>query len=266
MRLNRVQLESLAIHILVLMILIGPSLFRHNAPVLWIDNFDMMPGEGGGGGGGGGGAKQKDLGQVVPNPVKIPLPAKAAPIQKEIKAEEAWKVKDTKPQPKKEEPKKTVMENPDVERGEKEQKATSNIIRRGKSDSEKTGEGGFDFGEGSGSGGGQGSGNGTGIGIGFGPGSGGGFGFGSYLKLLRQRIWQEWTQSAVFGSNLSCVVGLNVDSGGAVSQIKLEKSSGNSFYDQVALRAVRNSNPLPPLPSNFPTKDQRFRIQFKLQE
>jgi TolA protein len=257
---NRSLIQSAGLHAVVLGLLVGPSLFR-SPPVMWIDSFDMTPGSGGGGGGGKGGSKEKELGQVVPKPEKVAVPAKPAPLQKEIKAEESWKVKNAK-ETKKQEPEKVQTEAAPVERGEKTQKAQSNIIHRGKSEGETAGDGGFDFGEGGGSGGGAGA----GIGIGTGSGSGGGFGFGSYLGLLRQRIWQEWTQSAVYGSQRSCVVALTVSKSGMVSNISLEKTSGNSFYDNVALRAVRNSSPLPPLPANFPSSEQRFRIQFKLQE
>src|SRR5258705_303232 len=82
-------------------------------------------------------------------------------------------------------------------------------------------------------------------------GNGGFGGFGSYLKILRQRIWSEWTQSAVYGTGQVCIVGLTISRAGEVSDIQVEKPSGNSFYDNVAMRAVRNSSPLPPLPSSF---------------
>jgi protein TonB len=146
---------------------------------------------------------------------------------------------------------------------EKEQKAQDNVIRRGRSAEETAGEGGFDFGSGTGPGTG---GDGKGVGIGFGPGEGGGFGgYGSYLSVMRQRIWSEWSQSRVFGTKWVAVVGLTVARDGDISDIKLEKSSGDNYYDQVAVRAVRNSSPLPPLPPT--AKDgQRFRIQFKLMD
>ena len=211
---------------------------------------------------GGGGPKKEQMGQVVPAPVKVPVPAKPAPVQKAVESEESWAVKNAKISKPSQDQK-----QPDVpvERGEKSQKEQVNIIRRGVEKNAVAGDGGFDFGTGQG-GAGEGDGKGPGIGIGFGPGEGGFGGFGGYLRILRQRIWSEWTQSAVYGSNEVCIVGLTVSRSGDVSDIRIEKPSNNPFYDNVALRAVRNSSPLPPLPSSFPNSVQRFRIKFRLLE
>jgi TonB family protein len=257
---RRYYLSSAALHLSLLAFFFLFSWFHRSPNFIMIDGFDF---DGTGGGGDGrssaGGPKASQMGQVVPQPVKVPIPAKPAPVQKATKAEEEWAIKKQK-EVKPEKVQKAV-ETP-VEQGEKTQKEQTNIIRRGVSPNTQAGEGGYDFGPG-----GAGTGKGIGIGMGFGPGEGGGFGgFGSYLKILRQRIWSEWTQSAVYGSNQICVVGLTVDRSGDVSDIKIEKASGNSFYDNVAMRAVRNAAPLPPLPSSFPKDQQRFRIQFRLLE
>lgn len=244
-------------------IFLSPWIWRYKGPVMIIDGFDYMPG-GGGGGDGGGGMKKEQMGQVVPAPQQIPVPAKPAPVQQATKAEDAWKVDKApkKPEPVKETPKPAVP----VQIGEKETKEQSNVVSRGVKDTTKVGEGGFDFG-GEGKGG-----KGPGVGIGFGPGVGGGsgggtgFGFGSYLSIMRRRIWQEWTQSPIYDVDKICVIGLTVSRSGDVRDIKIEKSSGNSFYDTVAQRAVRNSSPLPPLPNTFPDPEQRFRIAFRLTE
>lgn len=224
-----------------------------------LEGFEYMGG--GSGTGGKAGPKAQEMGQVVPQPVNVPVPEKPGPVQKAQEAEEAWKVKD-KTAPKVE---KTPVKAPPpvpVERGEKAQQEKTNIIRRGVAPGTKAGEGGFDFGQP-----GDGQGSGKGVGIGFGDGKGPGFGgFGSYFRIVRQRVWAEWTQSAVYGSSEMCIVGLTIMSNGDVRDIKVEKGSGNAFYDSVALRAVRNASPLPPLPSSFPNDEQRVRIQFRLLE
>jgi TonB family protein len=257
--------NSVVVHLIFLSAMaLSPWIWHYRGPVMIIDGFDWEGGGGGGGDGGGGGIKKEHMGQVVPAPQKIPVPAKPAPVQKATKTD-AWKVDKVpkKSEPTKETPKPVVP----TQVGDTDKKEQSNVVSRGTQDNEKAGEG-FDFG-GDGKGG-----KGVGIGIGYGPGEGGGsgggtgFGFSSYVGILRRRIWQEWTQSNTLGmgSNISCVVGLTVNRGGDVSNIKLEKGSGNSFYDNVAMRAVRNSSPLPPLPSGFPNAEQRFRIAFRLTE
>jgi TonB family protein len=259
---NRYYLSSAAIHFsLVGLLLWAPWIKRSNA--LFIDGFDYY-GDGGGGGGGGGkvGPKAETMGQVVPQPVKIPVPAKPAPVQQAERAEEVWNTKNkvkVQPTPAKETPREIS-----VHVGEKTQKETSNVVSLGKKEGETAGTG-FDYG-------GEGPGSGPGVGIGIGPGegggSGGGFGggYGSYLGIMRRRIWSEWTQSAVYGTDRMCVVGLTVARNGNISQIKLEKGSGNADYDNVALRAVRNASPLPPLPVGFSGSEQRFKIAFRLLE
>ncbi len=255
---RRYYLSSAAAHLLLLAVILFSPFFRRPAgPGIMIDGFEYVGG--GAGGPGTAGPKKEEMGQVVPQPVKVPVePKKAGPVQKETKAQDAWKVTKEPPKPK-------VVEKPapPIERAEKSQEEKTNIIRRGVSADTKAGPGGFDFGPKAGQGGDQGKG--VGIGVGEGPGNGFG-GFGSYLRLVRQRIWSEWSQSAVIGSNEECIIGFTIHRDGSLSDITVEKGSGNGFYDSVALRAVRNSTPVPPLPSDFSKPEQRIRVLFHLTE
>lgn len=257
---RRYLLSSAALHFSAVFLLLAFSWLHRKNDFMFIDGFEYL-GSGGGGDGkpGATGPKPSQIGQVVPQPVKVPIPSKPAPVQKAVVAEQTWAIKDAKTVKPVQDEKK--IEVP-VERGDKTQEEKTNIIRRGVDSATTPGDGSYDFGSAD-----TGTGKGVGIGLGFGPGEGGGFGgFGSYLRILRQRIWSEWTQSAVYGTNQACVVGLTVSRSGDVSDVRLEKPSGNSFYDNVAMRAVRNASPLPPLPSSFPKDSQRFRIQFRLLE
>lgn len=257
---NRYFLSSAGIHLALLWLLIFSPWSRKAATdAIMLDGFEYIAG-GGKGNGPAAGPKQEQMGQVVPQPVKVVVPNKPAPVQKAQVAEEAWKVKNAKEPPKVE--KTPAVPPPVVERGEKAQEEKTNIIRRGVAPNTKAGEGGFDFGAP-----GETSGSGKGVGIGVGDGEGPGFGgFGSYFRIVRQRIWSEWTQSAVYGSNEACIVGFTITRSGDVSDVRVEKPSGNGFYDSVALRAVRNASPLPPLPTTFPADEKRVRIQFRLLE
>ena len=75
------------------------------------------------------------------------------------------------------------------------------------------------------------------------------FPFPHYLALLQFRIEKEWqppfNRSAHFQATVHFVIARN----GAVSAVELETSSGDFSFDQAALRAVYNANPLPALPA-----------------
>ena len=266
---QRYVVQSSFIHaaVIAVVFLVPWSRFWRSGPPIVFNEFSLVDGTGGGGKGGegkaGGGLKQEVRGQVVPQPLThVVVPQKAAPERQATKGEETWKVNQVK---KPVEVKKETPAPDNAVHGEKTQTQQTNVIRLGTSANARAGAENFQFGDGEG--GGKGGGQGNGIGIGIGDGSGPGFGgFSSYLRLMRQRLWDEWNQSAVYGSNQDCVVGLTVSRDGSISDIKLEKSSGTPEYDQLALRAVRNANPLPPLPTEFPRGEQRFRIKFRLLE
>lgn len=270
---RRYLLHSALLHFALLGLFIMISLLAPPAPI-WFDGvgFDIYgPGSGFGPGGGEGAKgdgkiastalKQEKRGQPVPQPENIKIPDKPSPVQKETRTEEKWKIKDQKSTSKKASEAPSDREQ-DVRRGKKEQKAQTNIIRRGVREGSVAGEGEFDF-----NGTGTGAGTGKGIGIGFGPGGGGGgAGMGGYLAAMRRKIWNEWIQYATFGSDKSCVVGLVVMKNGYVHSVKLVKSSGDSLFDMHAQKAIRNAQPLPPLPPAFPRAEQEFRLKFRLLE
>jgi TonB family protein len=49
---------------------------------------------------------------------------------------------------------------------------------------------------------------------------------------------------------------------GQISKLAIEKSSGNPYYDQQALRAISEANPLPALPAEYPEAMLRIHIGF----
>lgn len=80
------------------------------------------------------------------------------------------------------------------------------------------------------------------------------FEFTYYLIAVRNKIGQNWSAPAgivTSGKPVRTVIYFRVGRDGALSDPKLEESSGFAFFDQSALRAVLISNPLPPLPLGF---------------
>jgi TonB family protein len=100
---------------------------------------------------------------------------------------------------------------------------------------------------------------------GGGGGGGGGFGdFGYYGLAIQNRIAANWSPAFVSGEAI-CIVYFRIIRSGNVVGARVEQSSGIPFYDQSALRAVLESNPMPPLPAQFPddTVGIHFRFRYK---
>ena len=70
---------------------------------------------------------------------------------------------------------------------------------------------------------------------------------GWYAELIRQRLTQNW-RAAGLGTGLPVIVNFNILRDGSIREVKVFQSSGNPSIDNTALRAVYDSNPLPPLP------------------
>ena len=64
----------------------------------------------------------------------------------------------------------------------------------------------------------------------------------------------------------SGVVSLAMSKFGKIEQAWIEKKSGNDYYDQSTLRAIRKANPLPPLPDGFNDSTMEVGINFRYPE
>ncbi len=91
------------------------------------------------------------------------------------------------------------------------------------------------------------------------------FEFTYYLMLIRNKIALNWSPPAGLGAGraVRAVVYFHVSRNGDVSGIRLETPSGVSFFDQVSVRAVTLSDPLPPLPLGFPGSDLGIHFGFE---
>jgi TonB family protein len=98
----------------------------------------------------------------------------------------------------------------------------------------------------------------TQAGMGFTGESGGAGGFGGkypfYVEAVRNRVSSNWLQSTIDPSIRfapRAVVTFQVLRDGRIVNIQLLKSSGNSSVDFSAIRAIQNSTPVTPLPSEY---------------
>ncbi|MEE9271133.1 MAG: TonB family protein [Candidatus Krumholzibacteria bacterium] len=79
------------------------------------------------------------------------------------------------------------------------------------------------------------------------------FPFAYYLTSVKRKIAALWTVPGTATSEEKfCRVYFQVGRGGGITALSIETSSGNFLFDQAALRAVTQANPLPPLPNGFP--------------
>ena len=79
---------------------------------------------------------------------------------------------------------------------------------------------------------------------------GGGSALGYYLGLVDYKISTNWTPVATGGARDSVVVvRFRVLRSGTVQKLELETGSGDAGLDNAALRAIRQSLPLPPFPN-----------------
>ena len=86
------------------------------------------------------------------------------------------------------------------------------------------------------------------------------FPFAWYLARIQAKVTERWAGKALPGQQPVAVFEINRE--GQVSRLAIEKSSGNSYYDQAALRAITEANPFPPLPAEFPGQTLRVHLGF----
>jgi TonB family protein len=130
----------------------------------------------------------------------------------------------------------------------------------------------------SGVGGGTGTGSGPGIGSGVGGYPIGGVPWGSpqgssawnsklddYYNMIWEKIKKEWTlpEDLPKGkTDLETVIIVIIERNGKIQKSWFEKKSGNALYDQMAMRAIKKAEPLPPIPKEFSEDTFEIGIRF----
>jgi len=90
----------------------------------------------------------------------------------------------------------------------------------------------------------------------------------AYFALIKNKANENWKNPlgaeilSETETNKKTIVSFNILRAGAIVHQKIEKSSGNHALDNLALRAVKNSNPLPPLPQEYREPYLRVFIDF----
>jgi len=102
------------------------------------------------------------------------------------------------------------------------------------------------------------------------PGGGGTLGEKNiFFSVVRNKIMQEW----VIPENLiedvyslEAIVNFTIYRDGHISNVYLEKSSGNKYFDESVIRAVKKSAPFPPFPASIRKNSIEIGIRFRPEE
>ncbi len=82
-----------------------------------------------------------------------------------------------------------------------------------------------------------------------------------YLGLIKNKVDNRWSQPVAHKKTRKALVEFTINRKGDVSNAKVADSSGDSYFDQTALRAVTLSAPFPPLPRGF--KGDSLRVHYR---
>jgi TolA protein len=72
--------------------------------------------------------------------------------------------------------------------------------------------------------------------------------FDEYYTKIRREIWQHWAFPDTGQKGLEAIISIRITKDGTISIQRIEKSSGNPFFDKSAIRAITKASPLPPPP------------------
>jgi len=82
-----------------------------------------------------------------------------------------------------------------------------------------------------------------------------------YLGLIKSKVDNRWNQPVAHNKTRKALIEFTISRKGDVSNVKVADSSGDSYFDQTALRAVTLSTPFPPLPRGF--KGDSLRVHYR---
>lgn len=88
----------------------------------------------------------------------------------------------------------------------------------------------------------------------------------AYFRQLDERIRSNWTVPAIaMGDKENLIVQLRIviEQDGRVSLVRMEKTSGNSYFDDSVLRAINKASPLPIPPEQLRGGEDHYEVGFR---
>ncbi len=90
----------------------------------------------------------------------------------------------------------------------------------------------------------------------------------AYYSLIWSRIRGKWTlpQGILPRENIEAVIQAKILRSGAVVDLNFEKRSGNRYFDESAMKAIKKASPFPPLPDSIRDNNIAIGIRFHSKE
>jgi TonB family protein len=88
-----------------------------------------------------------------------------------------------------------------------------------------------------------------------------------YLRQVLRKVEEQWQRQALTQEpTQKPMVIVEIQRNGSIQVPRVEKTSGNAFYDQAALRAIMDASPFPELPRDWPRPVLRVMFRFDLKQ
>jgi TonB family protein len=86
----------------------------------------------------------------------------------------------------------------------------------------------------------------------------------AYYSLIWTRIRGKWTlpQGILPRENIEAIIQARILRNGTVVDLSFEKRSGNRYFDESAMKAIKKASPLPPLPDSIRDNNIDVGIRF----
>jgi colicin import membrane protein len=86
----------------------------------------------------------------------------------------------------------------------------------------------------------------------------------AYYSLIWSRIRGKWTlpQGILPRENIEAIIQAKILRNGTVVDLSFEKRSGNRYFDESAMKAIKKASPLPPLPDSIRGNNMEVGIRF----
>lgn len=85
------------------------------------------------------------------------------------------------------------------------------------------------------------------------------FPFAYYANQIRTKIDRNWQRSTEF-ERLKTVIYFRIERNGSLGSIRVKESSGDPLFDELAIRAIKLSEPFAPLPEAY--EDDHLGVYF----